>query len=233
MNYFETPEDLLAVNTRDSYREDISDVIETVMHTYKYIKLLDTESIGDISNVPVTFMYKYGFAVPIKTSIPTENIDNINSRRVISDFLYKNNYDYSIHIRSCYGLYYSEDDFDERSFQEKFSQYKATIKLIEQNKISDTSVVDELLRDFKSVSATCIDRQGIKYQVLLSMNRLDEFENFIEIFIDQKSRVNLNEVFNQDFISFAVNMDREFENIAKSQFHCIPENEFALNVKPF
>jgi hypothetical protein len=234
MNYIETPNNMLEKHARSNYKKDITDVVETVMHTYQYIKLLERGEIEEsLENIPITFIYKHGFAVPTRTSIPTSDEDMLNTEELIKDSLMKNNCDYSIHIRICYGFYYSDDSFSDYGFSEKYYEYKSILKLIDDHKITDTKTLDNLLGDFKSVSATCIDRQGMKYQVLLSLDKVDEFELFVEAFINGNERVNLNHVFEQKFISFALNNDREFESLNKDQFSCMEAKDFALKVKHF
>jgi hypothetical protein len=231
MKYIETPKDILDNYRRSNYEKDVTDVVETVMNVYKYMKLIEVESIFDQkSPTPVTFVYKDKFSIPTSSSVGS---DNSRSEESIRKYISLNNHDYSIHLRTCYGLFYSEEDFEDKDFQDKFSQYKASIRLIDDNNIKDPESIDDILNEFKNVSATCIDRVGVKYQILLPISKIEEFESFVEKFIENNEQVDLNKIFNQKFISFSLNSKRGFERMDKKKFNCLDPKEFAISVKPF
>ena len=59
----------------------------------------------------------------------------------------------------------------------------------------------------------------------------NKFDDIINKFPnDLKNRIlNLNHLFDQDYVILVLNENREYENIEKSEFTCVPPEEFAIS----
>ena len=91
------------------------------------------------------------------------------------------------------------------------------------------SVPENMINDLKNINQELWDTEDV-------IRLCERKEKFDEEFIKDKTsskQIDLNDMFTQEFMAFTLNKDREFKHMNKSEFLCIPSNEFAISVVSF
>ena len=233
MNYQETPEDIVQKAVRLDFEKENDDVGDSVECLIRFASLINTAVKSEFSilgsKLPDSFFYKEEYALPVAT---TSHMSETQYRTTVQDcqkVIKNKRYDYCVNVRLCYGLFSKRETSkkQKKAFVDRVAEYYAIRELIISQEISTAKEIDSLLPDYRICVATLIDLNGKKYQILLNMNRYDEFSAFIE---ENKNRIlNLNHLFDQDYVILVLNENREYENIEKSEFTCVPPEEFAIS----